>query len=107
MTCQWDRNWTNTNILDPCDWVQCLKPPTPPHWTNLRITDWDGLPIPFGDRITYVCEKGYRFENDPYQENVKYECQNGTKPNSKRGFFNTPDADEKWPKCLLGKFILF
>ena len=32
---QWDRNWTAANVLDFCDWVQCLRPPAPPDWTNL------------------------------------------------------------------------
>ena len=36
MTCQWNKEWTRSTILEPCDWVQCLKPPEPPLSTNLR-----------------------------------------------------------------------
>ena len=102
MTCLWDRNWTATNVLDPCDWVQCLKPPNPPTFTNLRVTDWDGEPINFGDKITYVCEKGYQFEDDQYQVSISCQCQDGLKPKTIRGFFNTPATDDQWPKCTKG-----
>ena len=102
MSCLWDRNWTAINKLDPCDWVQCLKPTKPPLSTNLRVTYWNGNPINFGDQITYVCDKGYHFEDDPYQVNIKYQCQDGTKPKTTRGFLNTPASDDQWPKCAEG-----
>ena len=59
------RTWTDTTILKPCDWVQCLRPPDPPKSTNLRVTDWDGLPIEFGGVAEYVCLRGYKFEVQP------------------------------------------
>ena len=102
MTCLWDRNWTFINDLDPCDWVQCLKQPEPPAISNLRKTYWDGNPINFGDKITYVCEKGFQFEDDQNQVSINYQCQDGTKPGTKRGFFNTPTSDDEWPRCTEG-----
>ena len=56
MSCGWDTSWTPTPSLDPCDWVACLKPPTPPLSTNLRVSDWFGAPIQFGDEIRFVCQ---------------------------------------------------
>ena len=100
MTCQWDKTWSPSNKLEKCDWVSCLKPPTPPASTHLRVTDWDGLPIPFGDKVHFVCERGLKFEEDPAQESVFYDCQDGTAPPTKKGFFDVPDKEEDWPRCL-------
>ena len=109
MTCQWDKTWTPTTELGTCDWVACLKPPTPPASTNLRVTDWFGDPIPFGDEISFVCRKGYKFEEDPSQVDVRYTCQDGSNPEhkDKKGFFDVPEIEEDWPKCLLGTVQLF
>ena len=104
MTCQWNREWTPSEILDPCDWVACLKPPTPPKFTNLRVTGWDGGVIQFGEKVHFVCERGLMFEEDITQEEVTFECQDGTVPGTRKGFFNNPDEDF-WPKCLQGKFV--
>ena len=103
MTCQWDRNWTASNILDPCDWVQCLKPPEPPAWTNLKVTDWNEEPIDFNGYVSYVCLRGFKFEDDPEQENVRYQCQDGSKPGTTRGFFNVPKSEDQWPNCVEGR----
>ena len=27
LQCNWNQTWTQTDILDQCDWVQCLYPP--------------------------------------------------------------------------------
>ena len=86
-----------------CDWVQCLKPPTPPASTNLRVTDWDSQPIPFGDPIRYVCKRGFQFEEDPAQEEQVYFCQDGTAPETVRGFFDVPQGEDEWPRCVRGK----
>ena len=101
MTCQWNRSWTPTEILAPCDWVACLKPPTPPKSSNLRVTDWDGGVIQFGDPVHFVCERGFLFEEDVAQQEVTFDCQDGTVPGTRKGFFNNPD-DDFWPKCLQG-----
>ena len=59
MSCQWDKSWSPTSSLDPCDWVACLKPPTPPLSTNLRVSDWFGAPIEFGNEIRFVCQRDF------------------------------------------------
>ena len=119
MTCQWNRSWTPSVVLDPCDWVACLKPPNPPKSTNLRVTGWDGGPIPFGEKVNFgekdcrlswscfaqvhfVCERGHFFEEDHAQEEITYECQDGTVPGTRKGFFNNPEEEDFWPKCLQG-----
>ena len=38
MTCGWDKQWSPTHELKTCDWVACLKPPTPPLSTHLRCS---------------------------------------------------------------------
>ena len=104
MTCLWDKSWEPSHKLPgPCDWVQCLKPPTPPASTNLRVTDWDSQPIPFGDPIRYVCKRGFQFEEDPAQEEQVYSCQDGTAPETVRGFFDVPQEEDEWPRCVRGK----
>lgn len=103
MTCQWDRSWTPTTDLGTCDWVACLRPPLPPASTNLRVTHWFGDPIPFGEDIMFVCERGYYFEEDYNQHGVNYTCQDGLNVGLEhlKGFFNIPEKEEDWPRCLL------
>ena len=105
MTCQWDKTWTPTSEIDECDWVACLKPPIPPASTNLRVTDWFGDPIPFGEQVRFVCQRGYFFEEDPAQIDVTYTCQDGSNEEYKdmKGFFDIPEKEEDWPRCLLGE----
>ena len=104
MSCQWDKSWTPTPSLDPCDWVACLKPPTPPLSTHLRVSDWFGDPIAFGEQVRFVCERGYFFEADPGQLDVRFTCQDGAAAGfeQKRGFFDVPEVEADWPRCLLG-----
>ena len=106
MSCQWDKSWSPSPLLDPCDWVACLKPPTPPPSTHLRVSEWFGAPIQFDDQIRFVCERGYFFEEDPSQEDVKFTCQDGSHSGyeGSRGFFDIPETEEKWPRCLMGKY---
>ena len=105
MTCQWDKTWAPTSTLTTCDWVACLKPPVPPASTNLRVTDWFYEPIPFGEKIRYVCERGYYFEEDYSQIDVSYTCQDGSDSDlaDKRGFFDVPHEELDWPQCVMGK----
>ena len=105
MTCQWDKTWTPTSEINECDWVACLKPPIPPASTNLRVTDWFGDPIPFGEQVRFVCQRGYFFEEDPSQIDVTYTCQDGSNEEYKemKGFFDIPKKEEDWPRCLLGE----
>ena len=102
MTCQWNKTWSPTHELATCDWVACLKPPTPPRSTNLRVTDWDGLPIKFGNNVHFVCDRGTFFEEDVTQVEVTYGCQDGTVPDTNKGFFDIPVKEEDWPRCLQG-----
>ena len=104
MTCQWDKTWSPGPDLDQCDWVACLKPPSPPAFTNLRVTDWDGLPIKFGDDVHFVCSRGTQFEEDPAQEEVTYSCQDGSAPGTSKGFFDVPEKEDDWPRCLQGRY---
>ena len=60
INCRWDKNWTDTTVLDECVWIACLKPPTPPLYTNLVNTDWDGMPIEFESESHFVCKRGYK-----------------------------------------------
>ena len=102
MTCQWDKTWTPSSSIDECDWVSCLKPPLPPPSRNLRVSDWDGETIPFGEQIRFVCKRGHKFEEDPEQVDVKYTCQDGSNNEykDKRGFFDVPEKEEDWPRCV-------
>ena len=103
MTCLWDKSWEpDYRLPGPCDWVACLKPPLPPASTNLRVTDWDGKPIAFGDIVRYVCQRGYSFEEDPAQLEQTYTCQDGTAPDTNRGFFDVPVEEDEWPRCVRG-----
>ena len=105
MMCNWEsKSWTPTVELGTCDWVQCLKPPKPPSSTHLRVTDWFGDPIEFGNQIRFVCERGYSFEDDPAQLDVAYTCQDGAENQELRGFFDVPELEEDWPRCLQGNF---
>ena len=100
MTCQWDSQWLPDNVLGRCEWYACLRPPTPPKGTRLRVTDWDGEPIQFGRKVRFVCELGTAFEHDPHLEGIEFECRDGSVNKSMRGFFDTPDGD--WPRCVAG-----
>ena len=106
MTCQWDRTWTDTTQLMFCDWVQCLKPPTPPKSAHLRVNYWDEQPIEFGDSVEFVCQRGFQFEDDPSQESVSYTCQGTTDEKLTRGFFDSPLLEDEWPRCLEGNLFV-
>ena len=104
MSCQWDRTWQPADSLPgPCDWVACLQPPRPPDSTHLRVNHWDGQPVDFGDPVHFVCQRGFYFEEDPAQLEVTYSCQDGTAQGTSRGFFDHPENEKGWPRCLEGK----
>ena len=106
MTCNWNKTWSPGPEILECDWVACLEPPHPPDFANLRVTDWFGEPIKFGELVRFVCERGKMFEDDPAREFVEYQCQNGSVPGSQRGYFLVPQED-KWPRCVKGNcFVL-
>ena len=53
-------------------------------------------------QVHFVCERGHFFEEDHAQEEITYECQDGTVPGTRKGFFNNPEEEAFWPKCLQG-----
>ena len=87
--------------------TEAPKPPPPPSFTNLRITDWNGKPIAFGNSAHYACDRGFSFEEDPAQEEQTYTCQDGTAPDTTRGFFDVPADEEDWPRCVRGKLFRY
>ena len=102
MTCLWDKSWEPSHKFPgDCDWVACLQPPQPPAYANLRPL-WHGEPIPFGDSIHFICERGMAFEDDYFQESFKVTCDDGAGQEERRGFFTVPDYND-WPRCVRGE----
>ena len=85
-----------------------------------------GDPIPFGESVSFVCEKGMAFEEDYHQTSFEVTCQvklhfqsylrtmfhlldffdqDGSESGSTRGYFLVPEEDE-WPKCVRGEKVL-
>ena len=56
---------------------------------------WYGDPIPFGDRVRYVCDRNTNFE-DEEMTSVELRCQD----NVHRGYFSAPDQAAAWPRCV-------
>ena len=71
------------------------------------MNDWDGKPIAFGDLAHYVCDRGHKFEEDSEQLEVTYSCQDGSDKQFSRGFFNVPQDESDWPRCLRGRISSF
>ena len=46
-----------------------------------------------------MCERGTYYEDDPYVEYFDYQCQDGSKEGTERGYFEVP-TEEEWPRCL-------
>ena len=103
MTCNWDKSWTPGHEILDCDWVACVQPPQPPGYANMRVNNWFGDPIQFGEKVMFVCERGMKFENEPSKEYEEYQCQNGSLPGSQRGYFIVPEKD-MWPRCITGRY---
>ena len=97
----WSKLWSPSPVLPQCDWVACLQPPQPPAYANLRPL-WHGEPIPFGDSIHFICERGMAFEDDYFQESFKVTCDDGAGQGERRGFFTVPDYND-WPRCVRGE----
>ena len=57
--------------------------------THLKVDGWFGDPIPFGDRVRYVCDRNTNFEDESVTS-VELECQDN-------GYFTAPDD---WPRCV-------
>ena len=114
--------WSPGTELGSCDWVACLQPPLPPPSSHLQVSGWSGTPIPFGQTVQFVCQRGYHFkvdrepyivvnsglfqsQDDYHQTHVTFTCQDGLAEGMEdlRGFFDVPSSEEEWPRCLLGK----
>ena len=93
MTCNWDKRWTLPDQLDPCVWVQCINPPSPPASSQLRLV-WDGAPVNFTHNVSYVCQEEelyFEWDRDMLEYNV--ECLTD-------GIWAEPD---EWPVCVESK----
>ena len=109
LTCDWNKLWFPSSDLPICDWVACLRPPDPPTWSDLWATQWSGQPVQFGETVKYVCDRNMFFEDDQTLDFLEYTCQNGSQPNTKKGYFDV-SSEDNWPVCTDGKefyFILF
>ena len=75
-------------------WYQCIDPPSP-FGLNIKHT-WDGVPVDFGDNVTYVCEhEGVWFEEDRDKVGFEVTCL----PD---GSFLEPDI---WPHCVRSELL--
>ena len=83
--------------MDPCVWHQCIDPPLPP---NLGLKHlWDGVPIEFGEAVTYKCARdNLWFEHDRSFESFEVKCTDD-------GSFEDM-ADEDWLNCVPSMEIL-
>ena len=72
--------------------------------------------------MTFLCDRGMAFEDDFFRESVEYTCQvwdisliisqislstekyhqDGSVGDTQRGYFEVPETDEEWPKCVTG-----
>ena len=52
--CNWNKTWTPSPDLDPCVWVACINPPSPPSLANIEV-EWDGAPVNFTHNVSYSC----------------------------------------------------
>jgi hypothetical protein len=106
LTCRWSGRWSSRPELPDCEWTACLRPPAPPLSSRLRIHGWLGAPLPFGSMARYVCDRGEQFQEDPAREEVTYSCQSGLEEGVEPATFDTPAAEEDWPRCALGRSVL-
>ena len=63
--------------------------------THLKVSDWQGDPIQFGDKVSFVCDRNTYFE-DEEMTSVEFTCQD----DARGGHFDAPDNDTAWPQCV-------
>lgn len=51
----------------------CAQPPIPPPENRLKLV-WNGDPTPFGQNVSYVCERGTAFEDDFDRQEFHVRC---------------------------------
>ena len=59
--------------------------------THLKVDGWFGDPIPFKERVSYVCDRNTNFQ-DEEMTSLEIKCQD----TEARGYFDAPD----WPQCV-------
>ena len=59
--------------------------------THLKVDGWFGDPIPFKERVSYVCDRNTNFL-DKEMTSLEIKCQD----TEARGYFDAPD----WPQCV-------
>ena len=62
--------------------------------THLKVSGWQGDPIQFGDRVSFVCDRNTYFEDEEVTS-VDFTCQD----DARGGHFDAPD-DTAWPQCV-------
>ncbi len=83
--------------MEPCVWHQCIDPPLPQD-KGLKHT-WNEIPMEFGDKVIYECEKSNLFfEHDRDVFYFEIECLED-------GSFDVPEDDD-WYKCVSSKWFL-
>lgn len=75
----------------PCKWVKCLEPEEPEAFLGLK-RNWNGMPVPFWENITYTCQPGHYFIEDRDKIGFTVMCQES-------GEFDYPQS---WPMCVRG-----
>ena len=74
--------------LDPCVWVKCIDPVAPP---GLHLqSDNDSTPVSFNSDVSFSCEDGYVFDEDPSMTSFGVTCLPG-------GSFDYP---ANWSRCI-------
>ena len=64
---------------------------------NLKVVDWFGETVPFGTPVKYMCDRNTYHQDDRDWESFQLTCQE----ENVRGYFNVPENDGDWPKCIL------
>ena len=63
--------------------------------TNLKVDGWFGDPIPFRERVSYVCDRNTNFQDED-MTSLELKCQD----TEDRGYFDSPDNATDWPQCV-------
>lgn len=79
----------------PCKWVKCLEPEEPDSFLGLK-REWNGIPVPFWENVTYTCQPGFYFIDDRERLSFSVMCKDN-------GEFEYPS---NWPMCIRGIVFL-
>lgn len=111
LTCLWNQTWQPVAVIEsnilcchdniyecyltqpfPCKWTKCLEPEDPATFLGLR-REWNGMPVPFWENVTYMCQQGLYFVEDRDKAGFSVTCQDN-------GQFDYP---LNWPPCTRGE----